>query len=108
MQRLSATITVTSKGRIINSCTVDYRTVFMLIMETQVSKLILVFPILLQISFQNSPHHLISLFIITCHGIPNFEMILWKNNLAVLTSVMVVVVGIKIAYLVSLSTMTRI
>jgi hypothetical protein len=35
-------------------------------------------------------------------------MILWKNNLVVLTSVMVVVVGIKIAYLVSLSTMTRI
>jgi hypothetical protein len=28
------------KGRIINSCTVDYWTVFMLIMETQVSKLI--------------------------------------------------------------------
>jgi hypothetical protein len=27
------------KGRIINSCTVDHRTVFMLIMETQVSKL---------------------------------------------------------------------
>ena len=41
MQRLSATITVTPKGRIINSCTVDYRTVFMLIMETPVSKLTL-------------------------------------------------------------------
>ena len=41
MQRLSATITVTPKGRIINSCTVDYQTVFMLIMETQVSKLTL-------------------------------------------------------------------
>jgi hypothetical protein len=38
MQRLSTTITVTPKGRIINSCTVDYWTVFMLIMETQVSK----------------------------------------------------------------------
>ena len=41
MQRLSATITVAPKGRIINSCTVDCRTVFMLIMETQVSKLTL-------------------------------------------------------------------
>jgi hypothetical protein len=41
MQRLSATIAVTPKGRIINSCTVDYQTVFMLIMETQVSKLTL-------------------------------------------------------------------
>jgi hypothetical protein len=39
MQRLSTTVTVTPKGRIINSCTVDYRTVFILIMETQVSKL---------------------------------------------------------------------
>jgi hypothetical protein len=39
VQRLSATITVTPKGRIINSCTADYRIVFMLIMETQVSKL---------------------------------------------------------------------
>ena len=39
MQRLSATITVTPKGKIINSYTVDYWTVFMLIMETQVSKL---------------------------------------------------------------------
>jgi len=39
MQRLSATIAVTPKGRIINCCTVDHRTVFMLIMETQVSKL---------------------------------------------------------------------
>jgi hypothetical protein len=39
MQWLSATITVMPKGRIINSCTVDYQTVFMLIMETQVSKL---------------------------------------------------------------------
>ena len=68
----------------------------------------LVIPILLQISFQNSPRHLTSLSIITCHGIPNFEMILWENNLAVPTSVMVVVVGIKIAYLVSLSRMTRI
>src|SRR5258705_10603550 len=27
------------KGRIINNCTVDYQTVYMLIMETQVSKL---------------------------------------------------------------------
>ena len=41
MQRLSATIAVTPKGRIINSCTVDYQTVFMLIMEIQVSKLTL-------------------------------------------------------------------
>jgi hypothetical protein len=40
MQRLSATIAVMPKGRIINSCTVDHWTVFMLIMETQVSKLI--------------------------------------------------------------------
>jgi len=39
MQRLSATNAVTPKGRIINSCTVDYQTVFILIMETQVSKL---------------------------------------------------------------------
>jgi hypothetical protein len=39
MQRLSTTVTVTPKGRIINSCTVDYQTVFILIMETQVSKL---------------------------------------------------------------------
>jgi hypothetical protein len=39
MQRLSTTIAVTPKGRIINSCTVDHQTVFMLIMETQVSKL---------------------------------------------------------------------
>jgi hypothetical protein len=29
------------KGRIINSCAVDHQTVFMLIMETQVSKLTL-------------------------------------------------------------------
>jgi len=41
MQRLSATNVVMPKGRIINSCTVDYWTVFMLIMETQVSKLTL-------------------------------------------------------------------
>jgi Integrase zinc binding domain len=41
IQRLSTTITVTPKGRIINSCTVDYWTAFMLIMETQVSKLTL-------------------------------------------------------------------
>src|ERR1700683_2793733 len=40
MQRLSATIAVTPKGRIINSCT-DYWTIFMLIIETQVSKLTL-------------------------------------------------------------------
>jgi hypothetical protein len=39
MQKLSTIITVMPKGRIINSCTVDYWTVFMLIMETQVSKL---------------------------------------------------------------------
>jgi hypothetical protein len=39
MQRLSTTIAVTPKGRIINSYTVDYQTVFMVIMETQVSKL---------------------------------------------------------------------
>jgi hypothetical protein len=39
MQRLSATNVITPKGRIINSCTVDHQTVFMLIMETQVSKL---------------------------------------------------------------------
>jgi hypothetical protein len=42
MQRLSATNAVTPKARIINSCTVDHWTVFMLIMETQVSKLTLV------------------------------------------------------------------
>src|ERR1700683_4139453 len=30
---------LTPKGRIINSCTVNYQTVYMLIMETQVSKL---------------------------------------------------------------------
>jgi len=41
MQRLSTTNAVTPKGRIINSCTVDHQTVFMLIMETQVSKLTL-------------------------------------------------------------------
>jgi len=41
MQRLSTTNAVTPKGRIINSCIVDYWTVFMLIMETQVSKLTL-------------------------------------------------------------------
>jgi hypothetical protein len=39
MQRLSTTYPVTPKGRIINSCTVDHQTVFMLIMEIQVSKL---------------------------------------------------------------------
>jgi hypothetical protein len=38
MQRLSTINAVTPKGRITNSCTVDYWTVFMLIMETQVSK----------------------------------------------------------------------
>jgi hypothetical protein len=41
MQRLSTTYAVTPKGRIINSCTVDHWTVFMLIMKTQVSKLTL-------------------------------------------------------------------
>ena len=39
MQRLSATTTIMPKGRIISSYTVDHQTVFMLIMEIQVSKL---------------------------------------------------------------------
>jgi hypothetical protein len=41
MQRLSTTNAVMPKGRTINSCTVDYQTVYMLIMETQISKLTL-------------------------------------------------------------------
>src|SRR6267154_176019 len=47
----------------------------------------LVIPILLQISFQNSPRHLMSLSVITCLGMPNFNIMWWKNNLAVPTSV---------------------
>src|SRR6267154_6577389 len=68
----------------------------------------LVIPILLQISFQNSPHHLTSLSVITCLRMPNFDMMWWKNNSAVPISVIAVVVEIKIVYFVSLSTITRI
>lgn len=64
-------------------------------------------PINLQISFQKSPRHLVSLSEIICHGIPNFEITCLKNSFAVSTSVILVVVGTIIAYLVSLSTITK-
>src|ERR1700692_4622093 len=68
----------------------------------------LVIPILSQISFQNSPRHLVSLSEITCLGIPNFETTCLKNKAAVSTSVIFVVVGINIPYFVNLSTITKI
>lgn len=49
-----------------------------------------------------------SLSEMTWRGIPNFKITCLKNNLAVSSSVTLVVVGMKIAYLVSLSTITRI
>jgi len=42
----------------------------------------------------------------TCHGIPNLEMTCLKNSFAVSTSVIFVVMGTMLAYLVSLSTIT--
>src|ERR1700689_21093 len=65
-------------------------------------------PIWLHISFQKFPRHRVSLSEITCLGIPNFEMIWWKNNSVVSFSPIVVVVGINTAYFVSLSTITKI
>jgi hypothetical protein len=43
----------------------------------------------------------------TCQGIPNFKITCLKNKVAVSTSVIFVIVGINILYLVNLSTITK-
>src|SRR5215471_11529718 len=65
-------------------------------------------PIDSHICFQKSFFHLVSLSEITCRGIPNFDMICLKNNLAVSFLLIVVWHGMKIPYFVNLSTTTKI
>jgi len=60
------------------------------------------------ISFQKSPHHLVSLSDMTCHRILNLEVTCLKNSLAASTSVTFVVLGTMKAYLLSLSIITSI